>query len=102
MGALYTQRLVRTTPAEFGTWKQRHRCLLVGTSPSASTDYQELSYRAPTVLLMGEERRGLPAEVQALCDHMVCIPMVGDSDSLNVGVATGVMLYELFNQRRAR
>jgi TrmH family RNA methyltransferase len=49
---------------------------------------------------MGEERKGLPAELMARCDDLVRIPMVGGGDSLNLGVATGVMLYELFNQRR--
>jgi TrmH family RNA methyltransferase len=49
---------------------------------------------------MGSERRGLSPELQAICDVMVRIPMVGESDSLNIAVATGVMLYEMFNQRR--
>jgi RNA methyltransferase, TrmH family len=101
MGSLYSQRLVRTTPALFARWKRRHGCLLVGTAPDAPTDYHALSYRRPTILFMGEERRGLPPELQALCDHVVSIPMVGRSDSLNLGVATALMLYELFNQLRA-
>jgi TrmH family RNA methyltransferase len=101
MGALYAQRLVRTTPAELAQWKQRHGGMLVGTSPTARADYHALAYRAPTILLMGDERKGLTPELIALCDRVVRIPMVGDSDSLNLGVATGVMLYELFNQRRA-
>jgi TrmH family RNA methyltransferase len=49
---------------------------------------------------MGSEREGLSAERQAACDLMVRIPMVGRSDSLNLAVATGVMLYELFAHRR--
>ncbi len=101
MGALYTQRLVRTTVAEFERWKQQQRGLLVGASPAAPIDYRALTYRSPTILLMGEERKGLSSDLQALCDHLVRIPMVGSSDSLNLGVATGVMLYELFNQRRS-
>jgi tRNA C32,U32 (ribose-2'-O)-methylase TrmJ len=51
------------------------------------------------MILMGCERRGLTAEVMALCDLHVKIPMVGRSDSLNVGVATSLMFYELFHQR---
>jgi TrmH family RNA methyltransferase len=50
---------------------------------------------------MGSERQGLSVEQQALCDLMVRIPMVGRSDSLNLAVATGVILYEIFNQQRA-
>ena len=52
------------------------------------------------MILVGCEKRGLTPEVMALCDRQVKIPMVGRSDSLNVGVATSLMLYELFNQRR--
>jgi TrmH family RNA methyltransferase len=100
MGALYAQQLVRTTPDALQAWKRRHRCQLAGTSPTAPTDYQARAYHAPTILLMGEERQGLPADLIARCDDLVRIPMVGGGDSLNLGVATGVMLYELFNQRR--
>jgi TrmH family RNA methyltransferase len=50
------------------------------------------------VLLMGSERLGLSSEQQALCDQMVSIPMVGRSDSLNLAVATGIVLYEVFYQ----
>jgi TrmH family RNA methyltransferase len=100
MGALFGQHIVRATIGEFMQWKQRNHYMLVGTSPSATQDYHAVAYRHPTILLMGEERKGLPPELQALCDVMVRIPMVGQSDSLNLAVATSVMLYELFNQRR--
>ena len=100
MGAMFTQRFVRTSSKELAHWKRRKQYLLVGTSPTALQDYQEVHYRMPTILLIGEERKGLSAELQAMCDLMVRIPMVGESDSLNVAMATGVMLYELFNQRR--
>lgn len=102
MGALFAQRFVRATIDEFVQWKQRNHCMLVGTSPSAKEDYHAITYRHPTILLMGEERKGLPAELQAHCDLMVQIPMIGKSDSLNLAIATSVMLYEVFNQRRTQ
>ena len=101
MGSLFAQRLVRTTLPEFVAWMQRHQCTLVGTSPAAPTDYQAVRYRSPVLLFMGWEREGLGRDDQALCDLMVRIPMVGGCDSLNLAIATGVMLYEVFNQRRA-
>jgi TrmH family RNA methyltransferase len=101
MGALFGQRLVRTTTSELAAWKERHGCLLVGTSPKAAADYQAVQYPAPVVLCMGWERQGLSAGQKALCDVMVRIPMAGRSDSLNLAVATGVLLYEVFSQRRA-
>lgn len=100
MGALFGIRLVRSSAALFAEWKVRRQVTLVGTSPSAHEDYQAIAYPRPTMILMGCERKGVTAEVMGLCDRQVQIPMVGRSDSLNVGVATSLMLYELFNQRR--
>lgn len=100
MGALFAQKLVRASWDGFMAWRRRHRCLLVGTSPHARLDYRAVAYRAPTVLFMGGERQGLPAHYQEKCDLTVHIPMVGESDSLNLAVATSILLYELFNQRR--
>ena len=101
LGAIFSQRLVRTSFAEFADWKRQHGCQVVGTSPSASTDYQGIAYRRPLVLLMGSEPRGLSREHQALCDVVVTIPMIGHGDSLNLSVATSIVLYEIFNQQRA-
>jgi TrmH family RNA methyltransferase len=98
MGALFNQRFVRTTQQEFAEWKRRRQCTLVGTSITAQKIYCEVAYPRPTILLLGSEKKGLSDPMQSLCDVNVKIPMVGRSDSLNVGVAAGIMLYELFNQ----
>ncbi len=101
MGAVFSQHLVRTTFPDLLAWCTRAHGTLVGTSPSAATDYQALTYPAPTVLLMGSEQHGLSPEHIAACDHLVRIPMVGRCDSLNLAVSTSTVLYEVFNQRRA-
>jgi TrmH family RNA methyltransferase len=100
MGALFSQRLVKATWAEFAEWKRSRGVPLVGTSGGAALDYQSTVYPARLVVLMGSEREGLDAQQMGLCDQMVSLPMVGRSDSLNLAVATGVMLYEIFNQKR--
>jgi TrmH family RNA methyltransferase len=102
MGALFSQHLVRTGFDELTDWTRRHRLMLVGTSDAAPVDYRDTRYRSPLVLLMGSEREGLSEEQLAACDMAVRIPMAGRSDSLNLAVATGVMLYEVFNQKRTR
>ncbi len=101
MGAIFSQRVVRASFVEFADWKRQHQYTVVGTSGAAPHDYQAVSYQMPLVLLMGGEREGLSREQQAICDLMVKIPMVGRSDSLNLAVATGVILYEIFNQKRS-
>jgi TrmH family RNA methyltransferase len=100
MGAIFAVQLARASFDEFAAWKRACGVFLVGTSDQAPVDYQEVAYPQPLVLLMGSERQGLGPEQQALCDLMVRLPMRGRSDSLNLAVATGVMLYELLSQGR--
>jgi RNA methyltransferase, TrmH family len=96
MGAIFGQRLVRAS------WKEERRYPVVGTSGEGEVEYRHAVYPSPMVLLMGSERLGLSPEQQAVCDLVVRIPMVGTSDSLNLGVATSVVLYEIFYQYRGR
>jgi len=100
-GAVFSQRLVRASLAELGAWKREHGISVIGTSGSARIDYLAAAYQPPMVLFMGSERRGLSEQHLAVCNLVVSIPMVGSSDSLNLSVATAVVLYEAFNQRRA-
>lgn len=102
MGALFSLQLVQTDSEEFAGWRQQSTLPLIGTSDAATRDYRDFGYPTPLVLLMGSERAGLRPELQALCDDMVSIAMVGRSDSLNLAVATGVVLYEIFYQLRGR
>jgi RNA methyltransferase, TrmH family len=100
MGAVFTQRLVKATIPEFAGWKQSTGAQVIGTSDKAKTDYHYFSYPPAPVILMGSERQGLHPEAQKVCDQVVSIPMLGRSDSLNLAVATGIVLYEVLNQRR--
>jgi TrmH family RNA methyltransferase len=101
MGAIFSQRVVRADLGTLLTWKRRSGGFVVGTSPSAETDYQAVIYPSPLVLLMGSEQHGLSADLVAACDCLVRIPMVGRCDSLNLAVSASTVLYEVFNQRRA-
>jgi len=48
---------------------------------------------------MGSEEKGMSREVKGMCDYLMHIPGKGNIDSLNVSVATGVVLYEIFKNR---
>ena len=96
------QRIVRSDWDTFLAWKQRHGVTVVGTSDKAEQDYRAAPYPAPLVILMGSERAGLSPAQQAACDRMLRIPMVGRSDSLNLAVATALVLYEAFYWRSRR
>ncbi|MBI3973667.1 MAG: RNA methyltransferase [Chloroflexi bacterium] len=102
MGAIFSVPLVRMTFRALVDWQRRHGYPLIGTSPFAAAAYRQVSYLLPAVLLMGSEARGLSVEQRAQCDFVVRNPMAGRSDSLNLAVAIGVVLYELVAQHCIR
>jgi TrmH family RNA methyltransferase len=95
MGSLFHVPLVRTGREAFLAHVRSVGARLVGTHLSATHDYRRIASTQPTILLMGNEQKGLPDDMAAACDVRVKIPMVGRADSLNLAVATGIMLYEL-------
>jgi len=64
-------------------------------------DYREIDYTRPTALLIGTEAFGVSEEGLRSVDQEIMIPMMGMSQSLNVSVATAVVLFEAVAQRRA-
>jgi len=105
MGAVFSKKIVKATGEQFTYWVKQQKRQLIGTSDRASVDYRTIRYNTDMVLLMGSERQGLPPALEEACEALVAIPMCGVCDSLNLAVATGVMLYESiraeFNEVRA-
>jgi TrmH family RNA methyltransferase len=99
MGSIFHVALARTTLAEFERLRARWTGSVVGTHLSGKVDYRQAAYRRPTLLVMGNEQSGLTPALAALCDTLVKIPMAGRADSLNLAVATGVMLFETARDR---
>ena len=100
MGAVFNVGLATMTEDEFiafaGAWPGR----VTGTALPASMDYRTARYDGPMILLMGNEQAGLPDRLQQACDQVIRMPMMGRSDSLNLAVATGVVLYEVLRNRQ--
>ena len=65
-----------------------------------AVDYRDVDYVRPTAILFGNERSGVSARAAARADAHVVIPMLGMVQSLNVSVATAVILFEAQRQRR--
>jgi TrmH family RNA methyltransferase len=93
MGSIFAVPLARASEAAFAAWRARWPGSVVGALLSATVDYRAAAYQRPALLLMGNEQQGLPPEMAGLCDVNVKIPMRGRADSLNLAVATGVMIY---------
>lgn len=72
---------------------------LVGTSGDAGQSVYTLDLDGPLAIVMGAEGEGLRRLTSEACDYLAHIPMAGGVESLNVSVATGVMLFEAVRQR---
>jgi 23S rRNA (guanosine2251-2'-O)-methyltransferase len=70
-----------------------------GAGAGARTRYDRPDYSGTVVLVLGAEGRGLRPRVAAACDDLVALPLRGRIDSLNVGAAAAVLLYEILHQR---
>ena len=82
-----------------GTWGLRR----LGTVARGGRDYAAADLTAPTALVLGNEAAGLPSDLAArgLLDAEVTIPMIGRTESLNVGMAAAVLCFEAARQRRS-
>lgn len=96
MGSMFALPLVKTTPADFLKWKKSVDARLVATHLAGAVDYRTIDYKSkPVIVMMGNEQSGLPDELAQAADKLARIPQVGMADSLNLAVATGVMLFEV-------
>ncbi|MGI8856413.1 MAG: TrmH family RNA methyltransferase [Thermomicrobiales bacterium] len=102
VGTLFRLPIVHAaTIDEMFAWCADHRISIVTTSARAAHDHWEVTYPAPSLVLFGNEGRGLPADVLERGDLSVRIPMHGGASSLNLAVAAGVLLYEMLRQRQS-
>ncbi len=74
---------------------------IVAATEKSDRNYTTVPYTGPVAIVMGAEDIGISPDVLKLCDAPVAIPMFGHIGSLNVGVAAGVMMYEVVRQRLA-
>jgi len=99
MGSIFAVRLYQVGVEAFIAWRAGWTGAVVGTLLTATQTHQQADYRRPTLILMGNEQAGLPPELAAACDVNVKIPMRGRADSLNLSVATGIMIYAATGER---
>ncbi len=70
------------------------------TEMQADTKISDCDFTIPCAIVMGAEETGIYPALLKICDEKCKIPMTGNFDSLNVSVATGIVLYEVVRQRR--
>jgi len=99
MGSIFNVALLRMDVSAFLAWRGPWRGDVVGTHLDARQDFRHVGYRGPSLLLMGSEGPGLSPELARAASRLVKIPMAGKLDSLNLAVATALMLYEMRKDR---
>jgi TrmH family RNA methyltransferase len=101
-GALFRLRVVRSAPGPAAVEALRARGIrCLGTVVDRGTPYDRVDLTRPTALVLGSEAHGLSATLQEKLDAAVTIPMLGGTESLNVGMAGTVICFEALRQRRA-
>ncbi len=95
MGSLFHMPIVRCTADEFVEFRRSWPGLVVGTHLRGTKDYRAVAYKEPVILMMGNEQAGLSDKLADTCSDLVKIPQAGQADSMNLAVATAVMLYEV-------
>jgi TrmH family RNA methyltransferase len=78
---------------------RRHGFRVVGATGQGESDLHRCALQPPVAVIVGNEQEGISPALLEACTDRVRIPMAPGQDSLNVGVATGVFLYELLRQR---
>ena len=95
MGAIFTQKVARASWGELLVWLRQGEGQLVAASLRDAVPHRGAPYKAPCVILVGNESQGLPEGYEAACDLRVTMPMRGRADSLNAAVAGAVLAYEV-------
>ena len=96
MGSIFNIKTCKAGLTEFQKFQSEWPGIVVATHLEGAVDYRSIDYSdQPTLLLMGNEQQGLPDELAKNCSNLAIIPMDGKADSLNLAIATGVMLFEI-------
>ncbi|HAT4517955.1 TPA: tRNA (guanosine(18)-2'-O)-methyltransferase TrmH [Serratia marcescens] len=90
----------RTIGDAVGHLKAQGMQILATNLSARAVDFREVDYTRPTCVLLGQEKTGITEEALALADQDIVIPMIGMVQSLNVSVASALILYEAQRQRQ--
>lgn len=85
--------------ADAVAWCREREIQIICADVSGENTFSDVRWQKPSALVVGRESTGLTAQELASADRAVRIPMKGSAESLNVAVATGIILYEAARQR---
>ncbi len=99
MGSIFHVPVATATTETLVAQAKKTEAPLIGTHLSGEADFRHVVYPHPAMIVMGNEQKGLSPQLTRACDQLVRIPMAGRAESLNLAVATGLMIYEAVRER---
>lgn len=102
VGTLFTVPVIESTSEETIPWLRQRGIALLAATPHAEKVYTDVDLTVPLAIAVGTEQLGLSQRWMDSADIQVRIPMNGVADSLNVAMATTLLLYEVLRQRQSR
>lgn len=100
VGTLFTVPFAETKGDETLNWLKENKIAIVAATPSATQEFTDVDLSGPIAIAVGTEQLGLSKRWMSEADIQVRIPMCGIADSLNVAMATTLLLYEALRQRQ--
>jgi|SRR3984957_8733661 len=101
VGTLFTLPVIEAEGEETFQWLKDQGIAILAATPSAQLEYTQADLTQPIAIVVGTEQYGLTKKWMEGADLKVKIPMFGVADSLNVAMATTLLLYEVVRQRHA-
>lgn len=99
MGSLFAMPVYFAGEDAFLDWQKNTSMPMIAASMNGTLAHHEAPYGSRSLLLMGNEQSGLPSEFEAACDTLSRIPMREGADSLNLAIATALMIYAALGSR---
>lgn len=101
MGSIYRVPFLYVSDLEAAVTRLREAQVKIYAAHLKGTkNYDEQDYKSSSAFLIGNEGKGLSEELAAMADEYIRIPMCGQVESLNAAVASAILMYEVFRQRR--
>jgi 23S rRNA (guanosine2251-2'-O)-methyltransferase len=100
-GALHIVPICKVkNPHKMITTIQKNGIKVFAASEKAEVDYTQPDYSVPCLIVMGSEDQGISPEILKIADEYIKIPVMGKIESLNVAVASGILMYEVLRRRK--
>lgn len=101
VGTLFTVPVIESSSKETISWLKERGIKILAATPSATEEFTKANLKTGVAIAVGTEQLGLSDQWMTQADLKVKIPMLGVADSLNVAMATTLLLYETLRQRNA-